>query len=691
MSKKNLTVKVTGMTCVNCALNLERAVKKTGIEEVAVNFSTRELHVVGLKNTSQADIYKAVKKAGFDIELEGNKKSKNILDNILLYLAIAIATYFMIQMLLPHHWFNSFLDLGLGSIALAIGWFKFGKGAINSVISGSANMYVLILMGASLAYLLSIYLMIYQTDAHLYFEAAAVIIALVLIGNKVEDAAIHKTTESLSKLANITIPKGKRVIDGDIEIVSVNEIKKGDSIQVNTGDAVPTDGEIISGNGSFNEALLTGESVPLYKSKGATVMGGTLLIDGNVIYKVTKEGHESALAQISKLVQKASSEKANIQRYADKISAIFVPVIIATALAWFIFSLLILNQTVETAFIRSVTILVVSCPCAMGLATPIAVMVGLGKMTEHGILTKKSQAIENLANIKNLLLDKTGTITTGNFEITNFKVFKGDKSEWQSILKSIEKKSSHPIAVSIVKALKNKNEIELTEIEEVKGGGMLAKDLNGNTYKIGNKNFTEISEDIFFDNFILKNNELVAAFNLSDEIKPNVQNTLEYFNDLKINAVILSGDNEKKCKELSEKLNIKAHHSLKPEDKLNKIDTYLNAPTAMVGDGVNDSPALSKVNVGISFSEASNIAVQSADVILLNNDFSLIKTSHQISVFTVRTIKQNLFWAFAYNIVAIPMAAFGVFSPMVAAFLMLFSDLVVVGNSFLLKRKKIKA
>lgn len=691
MSEKNLTVKVSGMTCVNCALNLERAVKKTGIDEVAVNFSTRELHVVGLNNTSQIDIYNAVRKAGFDVDLEDNKKERNLFNNILLYLSLAIATYFMIQMFLPHHWFNPLVDLGLGTVALAIGWFKFGKGAINSVISGSANMYVLILMGASLAYLLSIYLMIYQTDAPLYFEAAAVIISLVLIGNKVEDAAINKTTASLSKLANITIPKGKRVIDGDIEIISVNDIKKGDSIQVNTGDTVPTDGEIISGNGSFNEALLTGESVPLYKSKGSAVMGGASLIEGNIIYEVTKEGHESALSQISKLVQKASSEKANIQRYADKISAIFVPTIIVISLAWLIVNLLFLNETIETAFIRSVTILVVSCPCAMGLATPIAVMVGLGKMTEHGILTKKAQAIENLANIKNLLLDKTGTITTGNFEITNFKVFKGDKIEWQSILKSIEQKSSHPIAISIVKQLKGINEVDLTDLVEVKGSGMLAKDLNGNSYKIGNKSFTEISEELHFDNYILKNKELVAAFNLSDEIKPHVQNTLKYFTDLNINAVILSGDNEKKCKELSEKLKIEAHHSLKPDDKLNKIDAYLNAPTAMVGDGVNDSPALSKVNVGISFSEASNIAVQSADVILLNNDFSLIKTSHQISVLTVKTIKQNLFWAFAYNIVAIPMAAFGLFSPMIAAFLMLFSDLVVVGNSFLLKRKKIKA
>jgi len=687
--EQNITLKVEGMTCVNCALNIERTVKKLGVDDVAVNFSTKELHVVGLNNENAETIKQAVIKAGFEISNENNLAKNNFTNKLLLYVSIAVASYFMVQMFLPHHWFNANIDLALGSLVLGIGWFKFGKGAINSALSGSANMYVLILMGATMAYFLSIYLMLTQAHAHLYFEAAAVIIALVMLGDKIEEKAIAKTTSSLSKLANFTIQKAKKLINNEVKVVGLNEIRIGDAIQVNVGDAIATDGEILSGNGSIDEAILTGESNPLFKNIGDKILGGSTLIDGNFTYKVTKLGHESALAQISKLVQKASSEKANIQRYADKISAIFVPTIIALSVIWLLVNLFLLNNTFEVSLVRSVTILVVSCPCAMGLATPIAVMVGLGKMSENGILTKKAQAIENFANIKNLLLDKTGTITTGNFKLKDLTVYGENELKILSILKSIESKSSHPIAKSIVVQLKDTETIELTEIEEIKGLGMQAKDKVGNFYKLGNAEFTNQIANSNFDNYLTKNYVLIACFNLTDEVKENVPCVLNYFTQNEIETTVLSGDNEKKCQQLSAQLNIKTFHSLKPQDKLEKIETYLHQPTAMVGDGVNDAPALSKVNVGISFSQASNIAMQSADIILLNNDFNLLKTAHKISVLTVKTIKQNLFWAFAYNILAIPLAAFGVFSPMMAAFLMLFSDLVVVGNSYLLKLKKV--
>lgn len=686
---ENITIKVEGMTCVNCALSIERSVKKLGVNDVSVNFSTKELHVVGLNNESIDSVKQAVVKAGFEISDENNATKNDNINKVLLYVSLAIATYFMIQMLLPHNWFNANLDLVLGTIVLSIGWYKFGKGAINSAISGSANMYVLILMGSSLAYLLSIYLMLTQAHAHLYFEAAAVIIALVMLGDKIEEKAINQTTSSLSKLANFTIQKSKKIFNNEVKLVGINEIRIGDIIQINTGDAIPTDGEILEGNGSVDESILTGESTPIFKKIRDKLLGGSTLSDGSFTYKVTKEGHESALSQVSKLVQKASSEKANIQRYADKISAVFVPLIIGISAIWLVVNLLIFNNSFEDSLLRSVTILVVSCPCAMGLATPIAVMVGLGKMSENGILTKKAQAIENFANIKNLLLDKTGTITTGNLQLKDLTTYTENEATVLSLLKSIEIKSSHPIAKSLVAQLAQSQIVELQNIEEIKGEGMKAEDLIGNKYKLGNALFTGQKDLLGFDNYLTKNKALIASFNLTDEIKKNTKSTLLYFKEQGIETVVLSGDNAKKCAQLSDTLNIKTYHSLKPQDKLQKIEEFLNHPTAMVGDGVNDAPALSKVNVGISFSQASNIAVQSADIILLNNDFSLLSKTHKIAVLTVKTIKQNLFWAFAYNIVAIPLAAFGIFSPMMAAFLMLFSDLVVVGNSYLLKLKKV--
>jgi P-type Cu+ transporter len=547
MSKheQDITLKVEGMTCVNCALSIERSVKKLGVNDVAVNFSTKELHVIGLNNESIDSIKQAVVKAGFEIYDESNIKKNQWIKKVLLVVSLAIATYFMIQMLLPHNWFNVYIDLVLGTIVLSIGWYKFGKGAINSAISGSANMYVLILMGSSMAYLLSIYLMLTQAHAHLYFEAAAVIIALVMLGDKIEEIAINKTTSSLRNLAQFTIKKGKKITSNGVKIVGINEIRKGDFIQVNTGDAIPTDGEITEGGGNVNEAILTGESNPVFKTSGNKIMGGSTLSDGNFVYKVTKEGHESALAQISAMVQKASSEKAEIQRYADKISAVFVPLIITFSIIWLAVNLLIFNNSFEMSFIRSVTILVVSCPCAMGLATPIAVMVGLGKLSENGILVKKAQAIENLANIKNLLLDKTGTITTGNFKIESLQTFNFEQNEAESILFSMESKSSHPIAVSLTNELKNAQPIDLINFEEIKGSGLKAEDTFGNKYLLGNAAFTKQNQEEPFDNFLTKNGTLIAVFNIKDEVKDGVSDTIEYFKSKDINSVVLSGDNEK--------------------------------------------------------------------------------------------------------------------------------------------------
>lgn len=686
---KQKSIKIDGMTCVNCALNIEKAVKKAGIDNAVVNFATRELIIEDFLDLSEKEVEKIIENSGFEVVHEGEEPKSTVIKDILFWLVIFIAIYFMAQMFFPKEWKNPYIDLLLGTPALFIGIWKFGKGALHSVKSGSANMYVLILLGAITAYIFSIYLLL-KGEHHLYFETTAVIIALVMLGDRLEEKAIDKTTSAMSSLAKMQIKKAlkwKKSKKTFVE-VSLNEIRKGDLVQVNQGDQIPTDGFISEGSGMVDEALLTGESEPVFKKIESQLFSGTTLIDGTFTYTVSKPGHESALARINLLVQKASTEKANIQKLADKISAIFVPTIIAISVIWIFISFYLLNVPMETSIIRSVAILVISCPCAMGLATPMAVMVGIGKLSENGILIKGANTIETFAKTKNIIFDKTGTLTTGKFKIDSFKTFDFEANIAKSIIFALENKSTHPIAKSISKHFQKFNDFKLLEIEEIKGSGMTAKDKNENIYKLGNIKFTKIKNSNF-DLILTKNNKIIAALNIKDELKENVKETISYLKEKGLKPIVLSGDNKKKCKILEKEINTSVIGELKPEDKLSRIEKLSKDVSTMVGDGINDAPALSKAHIGISFSKASNVAIESADIVLLNNDFSLLKKAHKIALLTLATIKQNLFWAFAYNFVAIPLAAMGILSPMWAAFFMLFSDFVVVGNAYRLKLRKV--
>lgn len=688
MSTIQKAIKIDGMTCVNCALSIEKASKKAGIKGV-VNFSTRELIIEDYEDSMESEVEKMVTNAGFEVVHDENAPKSTLLKDTLFWLVVAIAIYFMVQMFFPKEWKNPIIDFVLGTPALIIGIWKFGKGAWNSVKSGSANMYVLILLGAITAYVFSIYLLL-KGEHVLYFETTAVIVALVMVGDRLEEKAINKTTSSLSSLAKMQIKSSLKWMKSKNEFVevSLNEIRKGDLVQINQGDQIPTDGFVTEGAGMVDEALLTGESEPSFKEKGIALFSGTTLIDGQFTYTVSKPGHESALARINDLVQKASSEKANIQKLADQISAVFVPLIIAISVGWFLIAYFVLGLGMETSIIRSVAILVISCPCAMGLATPMAVMVGIGKLSENGILIKGAQTIETFAKTKHIIFDKTGTITTGKFMIDAFEAIDIDENLAKSIVFSLENKSSHPIAKSVAKIFSNFDSFEMKDVIEIKGSGMQGSDEAGNLYKLGNNKFTNIQASDF-DLLLTKNDVLIAQLNIKDELKENVKETIAYLKTEGLHPIILSGDSKKKCALLENELQIEIIGELKPEDKLERIEALSKEVSTMVGDGINDAPALSKAHIGVSFSKASNVAIESADIVLLNNDFGLLKTAHKIALMTLQTIKQNLFWAFAYNFVAIPLAAMGVLNPMMAAFFMLFSDLVVIGNAYRLKLRKV--
>ena len=433
-----------------------------------------------------------------------------------------------------------------------------------------------------------------------------------------------------------------------------------------------------------------GESIPINKNKDSKVIGGTINNDGNLKIKATKVGNDTLLSQIIELVKNAQNNKPNIQKLGDKVSAVFVPVVLFIAMLTFFIGHYYFLLSMQEAFLRGIAVLVISCPCAMGLATPTAVMVGIGRAAKNGILIKGGDSLEKLASVKSIVFDKTGTLTTGKFIVSNFNAINEDEKKIKNIIYNIEKYSSHPIAKSLCIAFKENNSaLELKNIIEEKGVSISAE-IDGNLYSIGSSKI--IISDEKYDLFVLKNNRIIATLDISDELKTNTDLVISTLHKSKYITTILSGDKKDKCDKISEKLGITTTFSEQlPQDKITKIEELVDQyPTAMVGDGINDAPALARATIGISLGNATQIAIQSADVVLLNTEnLQQLPQALQLGKHTLLTIKQNLFWAFSYNLVAIPIAFLGFLNPMWAALFMAFSDVIVIGNSIRLRYKKI--
>jgi Cu+-exporting ATPase len=575
-----------------------------------------------------------------------------------------------------------------------IGLIYFGKSAFNSLKTGVPNMDVLIFIGSSAAFFYSLYgwWLFYGTiEAHnyMFFETSATIITLVLLGNVLEHSSVKQTTTALKDLSKIKKTVAKKVNDDKIVDIKFEDIVKGDILIINSGDIIPTDGTIIWGDCTLDESMLTGESLPIAKKTNNMVIGGTTLLSGSIKIKASEVGNNTILSQIIELVKNAQKEQPEIQKLGDKVSAIFVPVVIGISIFTFFICHYFFNISFTDAFLRSIAVLVISCPCAMGLATPTAVMVGIGRAAKNGILIKGGNTLEKMASIKNIAFDKTGTITTGNFKILDLNIIEGDENEIKNIIYNIEKHSSHPIANSLINELKDySTKLNIKNIEEENGFGITAQ-INNDIYFIGKE--VSANQKRKFDVYLKKNDTTIATINLKDEIKDETQ---EIINNLKeeYTTSLVSGDRKEKCDELNKSLLFdKVFSNQSPEDKL-KIIEELNKEnnTLMVGDGINDAPALSKATLGVSLGNASQIAIQSSEIILLNKEnLKQLPKALKISKHTLLTIKQNLFWAFSYNIIAIPIACLGYLNPMWAALFMAFSDIVVIGNSIRLKFKRI--
>ena len=695
---KKLKLEVEGMTCANCAAGIKKHLENKGLQDVNVNFSTGEASWENDKNQDKNDVAKTITSLGYKIKSSSKEEEKGLSKvEKYFYFTLIFTLPLFIHMFpfAPNILHDPLIQFILCLPVYIIGVSYFGKSAWGSIKTGVPNMDVLIFTGSSAAFFYSIYgwLINYGTPAvhhYLFFETSATIITLVLLGNVLEHKSVKKTTTAIGDLTAIQKVIAKKEIEGKITEVNFEDIRVNDILVINSGDKIPTDGIIISGTSYIDESMITGESIPIDKTTGDEVIGGTIITDGNLKIKATKIGDDTLLSQIIELVKNAQNNKPNIQKLGDQVSAVFVPVVLTISLATFFIGHYFFNIEIQDAFLRSIAVLVISCPCAMGLATPTAVMVGIGRAAKNGILIKGGDTLEKLASIKTIVFDKTGTLTTGKFIVSQFTVLDGDENDVKNIIYNIEQHSSHPIAKSLCNAYQeNSSLLKLSDITEEKGISISAN-IDDNIYTIGSSKIYSSPEK--YDLFVLKNKELIATLNISDELKTNTDLVISSLHKRGYTTTLLSGDKKEKCNQIASELGITTTYSEQlPQDKIVKIEELVSSnKTAMVGDGINDAPALAKATIGISLGNATQIAIQSADVVLLNNeDLSQLPQTMQIGKHTLLTIKQNLFWAFAYNIVAIPIAVMGLLNPMWGALFMAFSDVIVIGNSIRLRYKNI--
>jgi Cu+-exporting ATPase len=697
MEKEELIeLQVSGMHCNNCAMSVHKLLEKKGLHDIYVDFANDEVKFKTSNHIETSIIIKDIEGLGFKVSEESVPIEEKFYEKIenKFYFSLIFTIPLFSHMFLPFHFLhNPIVQLILCIPVYTLGCIHFGKSAYNSLKNGIPNMDVLIFIGSSAAFFYSLYGTIQNLGPDfLFYETAATIISLVLLGNVLEKRSVSQTTSAVKELMKFQEVNAHKLVNGEILTINSQEVIPGDILVINSGDKIPVDGEIIWGEASINESMLTGESLPVEKTKYDQVIGGTLIEKGSIHILVSKTGKHTILSQIIDLMKRAQSAKPPIQKLGDQVAAIFVPVVVGIAVLTFLLAFYSFDQSFQKSMLNAIAVLVISCPCAMGLATPTAVMVGLGRAAKNGILIKGGNTLEEIAKIKYMVFDKTGTLTTGNFKIKNIDTINTSIQKVESIIYGIEAYSNHPIARSLVSELGSRapEKIIFTKVSEEKGVGMTGSDSDGNTYQFGSLQIlnSEVDQEDY-SLFLKMNGGLIARISIEDEIKPDASKIIKTLKKMGIKPVLLSGDLKKKCDNLAAALGIEeVYAETKPDQKLEIIEKIKKrGKTAMVGDGINDAPALTTSDVGISMSSASQIAIQSAEVVLLKNDLYVIDNMLRIGNHTLLTIKQNLFWAFFYNVVAIPIAAFGFLNPMVGALTMAFSDVIVIGNSIRLKTK----
>jgi copper-(or silver)-translocating P-type ATPase/heavy metal-(Cd/Co/Hg/Pb/Zn)-translocating P-type ATPase len=697
------------MTCGNCALTISKLLEKKGATNISANAASGEVNFTIAEEADVKKVYDAIDALGYHVVREGSVDAEqgqhhHSHDNTTLYLIICAVLTIPLLAHMFTDWavlHNPIVQLCLSTPVYAIGLYVFGRSAVRSLMHRLPNMDVLIVLGASAAYIYSLIgLIFYSSHVHnyLFFETTASIITLVMLGNWLEHQTVKSTTVAIDALVKLQPQKARLVLIDSIgkeTIMQVDskDVRKDDFVLVNSGDTIPVDGIITFGSAHVNEQMITGESLPLAKTLNDSVVGGTIVTDGNIRVKATNIGSASVLSNIIRMVREAQGTKPPLQKLADKISAIFVPAVLGIAVLTLLINYFIVQVSFADAMMRSIAVMVISCPCAMGLATPAAVAVGLGRAARNGILVKGGDTLERLKTVKQIVFDKTGTLTTGKITVQEVVTEGITEDVLKSVVASIEKHSSHPIARSITEEWKAFTVYNLTSVEELKGKGMEAKDPDGNIWQLGSEGWLHNGHAKYsgYNIYLYKNKSFAGALRIADTLRTDAKQTIADLKKLGYKTILLSGDKQANCEAIVAQLGIDEYYSEQsPAQKNEKLEQLLSvAPTAMVGDGINDAPALARATVGISLSDATQIAIQSAGVILSNNQLSTLPKAIRLGIYTSNTIKQNLFWAFLYNIVAIPVAAAGLLSPTWGAGIMALSDVVLIINSLRLGFKRL--
>ena len=696
--------KVDGMDCTTCALNIQKYLEKKGMKNIKVNFATGDVSFYVKGQFNEKEIATGINGLGYEVaehKTESLKRKPFLTTHLQrFWFCFPFTAVLMLHMIpgIHIHWLmNHWVQLALTIPVYLVGMGFFGKSAWKSIRNGMPNMNVLIAIGSTAAFVYSLYgSLTGQAAQYMFYETAATIITLVFLGNFLEDASIASTQRELNKLVKSQKVMANMIAFDDehkehVFPVENTQLRVGDLILIKSGEQVPVDCKVLWGDVHVNEAIITGESLPVHKYAKDKLIGGSIIHDGTVKAQVTAVGDDTVLSGIINMVKQAQGEKPPVQQLADKISAVFIPVVLIIAAVTLIASWIVLKDFTP-ALMRSIAVLVIACPCAMGLATPAAIAVGLGRAAKTGILFRNATSLETFKDIKQVVFDKTGTLTTGKFIVDGFRALNGDEEQFKKTVYSLEKYSNHPIAKCITDAWKTKDQIQWKKIEEVKGLGMQAEDKEGNNYTAGSYKCAEgLTKDDTHNVYILRNGSLLGWIDVKDEIRPEAKSIIDYLHNKNIKTILLSGDRLATCTQLAVKLGIDTVFAEQtPQQKLNKVAELSSVvPTAMVGDGINDAPALAKATIGISMNEASQIAVQSAQVVLMNHGLKNLPTALGLGKHTYLTIKQNLFWAFAYNIIAIPVAAFGFLTPTFGALVMGLSDVVLAINSVRLFVKKV--
>lgn len=741
MSTESLQLQLQGMSCAGCAKTIEQALlSDTNVTKVNVNFASEVAAVEGANLNSEA-LIQAVKKAGYDASVidheRGHDEQRYTAQQRQFWKFIAAAIFsapllytmfghfsWTTDVPMPALLMSPWLQLLLATpVQFIMGW-QFYRGSYYALRGGAANMDVLVALGTSAAYFYSIYLAWFAPDYHvhegLYFETSAVLITLILLGKWFEARAKGRSSSAIQKLLQLQPERALREIGEDqTEEVAVADLQVDDVIQVRPGQAIPTDGSVLSGESAIDESMLTGESMPVAKHEGDPVMGGTMNTTGFLRVKVQQVGAETALAKIVKVVEQAQNSKAPIQRLADKVASVFVPAVLVIALLTLLVWLFVIEPGVwRSAFEATVAVLVIACPCALGLATPTSIMAGSGRAAQAGILFKKSEVLERTQAVDTIVFDKTGTLTEGKPKLTDFELLSQalQQATVARLVHAIEKQSEHPLAQAIVAGLvahldsdiENQTRPNVSDFHAHQGKGVSANvKYDGHDFAVtigslrllreqnvvvngdAEQKLSELQAQGKTAMAIAIDAELTAYIAVADTLRGTSKAALQTLREQGLKLVMLTGDNKQTAQAIANELNLDdVIAEVLPEDKADHIKALQadGSMVAMVGDGVNDAPALAVADIGIAMGTGTDVAIEAADIALMRADLNGLPQALEMSRLTVRNIRQNLFWAFAYNVIGIPIAASGLLAPWLAGGAMALSSVSVVLNALRLQR-----